>query len=651
MGKAHLVFLWHFHQPPYKDPFAGPSPDLALPWVRLHGARAYYQMGELTRRFPRQRFVFNFTPVLLDQIRGYAESTLRDRLMTLSLRDFSRLTEREAEYLITRAFDVHFENRIKPHPRYFKLFRKFQRGEGFSTEEARDAVALFNLAWLGDIFLEGPVQLASGDVVDARGLWDKGGGYLARDVEEVLSYHVAVLRAIIPLYRALQAEGRVEVSTTPYFHPILPLLHDSDDARIDRPGSRHPRRFSRPQDAAEQVRRAVVTYERYFGQAPYGMWPAEGAVGEGVMGYFQDAGVAWVATDEGVLALSDGGRRDPRRPEVLFRPYRLREQGPAIFFRHRGLSDGVGFVYQQWRDQEAAAADLVGQIRSLAGEARARTVRDVVISVILDGENPWGAYPATGVPFLTALYEGLNGRDCPPTVTFREYLEGDVSRDISPHPLATLDDVASLACASWIDEAGSMAGNDLGTWIGEPEENAAWDLLNGAGETYDAATAAPAAKERAREHLLAAEASDWFWWYGDDQGGGADEEFDRLFRGLVQKVYEELGVAVPPAVTKPIAPRRVVWRADITPKLVSGDLLVVEWPCPGGVRFGVNGWQNPQQRPLAPSQGVMGVRRGVFRAALLRVTPDVRRVEFTFHDEKGAWLGYDFFIRVGQDLV
>ena len=308
-------------------------------------------------------------------------------------------------------------------------------------------------------------------------------------------------------------------------------------------------------------------------------------------------------------------------------------------------------MYQHWCDENAAASDFVTQIRSLTAAARSRTVRDVVVSIILDGENPWGAYRSTGVPFLTSLYGRLMAGDVPRTVTFAEYLAGNAARDISPHPLATLDEVGDLACASWIDEAGSMAGNDLGTWIGEPEENAAWEILNEAGRAYDAAPASAAAKAKAREHLLAAEASDWFWWYGDDQGGGSDEEFDRLFRARVRGVYRELGLVPPASVDRPIAPRRVIWRPEAALKLVPGDLLVVEWPQPGGVRFGVNGWHNPQQRPLAPSHGVMGVRRGVFRAALLRITDDIRRVEFTFHNEKGEWLGYDFFIPVERDLV
>ncbi|UCH78463.1 MAG: glycoside hydrolase [Candidatus Coatesbacteria bacterium] len=644
MGKSYVAWLWHFHQPPYAEP-GGAAAGLALPWVRLHASRDYYQMAYLAAAAPPElRLTFNFTPSLLAQFELYAAEGRRDRLMDLSLRDPARLTPAEAEALLAAAFDVNFRNVVKDHPRYFKLYRRYARRESFGAAEITDAVALFNLAWTGEVFRTARVELATGAVVELRPLEAKGGGYTPADVEAIIGAQLEIMRAVVPAYRKLQEEGRLEISTTPFYHPILPLLHDSELAAVDRPGASLPPRFSWPEDASEQVRRAVAYHERTFGAPAEGMWPAEGAVSEGVVPYFEEAGMRWIASDEGVLALSGGGRE--AEPDAAFRPYRLGEGRLAIFFRHHGLSDAVGFEYQHWDEAEAAAADFVARLYDLLAAARSRTVHDVVATVALDGENAWGAYPGQGVAFLTEVYRRLGRGDVARTVTFSEYLAGNPARGVAPHPPVSLDLVRPLACASWIDEAGSAPGNDLGTWIGEPEENRAWELLGAAREAWARSPAPAPRKEEAREYLLAAEASDWFWWYGEDQGGGSDEAFDRLFRENVAAAYRALGEEPPEALAEAIAPRRRVWRPDRHLRLRPGDLLVVEWPHPGEVRFGVNGWQDVAQRPLTPATGAMAGPGGPYRASLLTVTADIRRVEFTFRDAAGEWLGRDFFVLV-----
>jgi len=593
---------------------------------------------------PELRLTFNFTPVLLAQLEQYAAGRCRDRLMELSLRDPARLAPAEAEALLAAAFDADFENAVKNHPRYFKLYRKFARRESFGAAEITDAVALFNLAWTGAVFRTAPVDLATGAVVDLRPLEEKGGGYARADVEAIIDAQLQIARAVVPAYRKLREEGRLEISTTPFYHPILPLLHDTDLAVVDRPGASLPPRFSWPEDAREQVRRAAAYHKRVFGAPAAGMWPAEGAVSEEILTYFEEAEVRWIASDEGVLALS-GGERETGTHAAL-RPYRAGEGQLAVFFRHHALSDAVGFEYQRWDDAAAAAADFVGRLYDLLAAARSRTVHDVVATIALDGENAWGAYAGQGVAFLTEVYRRLGRGDVARAVTFSEYLTGNAARDVAPHPPISLDLVRPLACASWIDEAGSAPGNDLGTWIGEAEENRAWELLGAAREAW-ARSAAPAPqKEEAREYLLAAEASDWFWWYGDDQGGGAEEAFDRLFRENVAAAYRALGEAPPEALAEAIAPRRRVWRPDVRLRLRVGDLLVVEWPHSGEVRFGVNGWRDVAQRPLTPATGTMAGPAGPYRASLLKITADIRSVEFTFRDAAGEWLGRDFLILV-----
>ncbi|MGD8717208.1 MAG: glycoside hydrolase family 57 protein [Candidatus Zixiibacteriota bacterium] len=645
MGKPYVALLWHFHQPPYADPSVE-SGELALPWVRLHAGRDYYQMGHVAGEVEGVRTTFNFTPVLLAQFDAYLNEGRRDRLMDLSLRSPARLAPAERDALVKTSFDADFRHEIRNHPRYFKLFRKYVRGEAFSDAELTDAVACFNLAWLGEIFREGPVKLATGEVVDVAELFGRGGGYTRDDVDAIISAQLRIMAAVVPLYTSLREAGRVELSTTPFYHPILPLVHDSDLATIDRPGAVKPPRFNRPEDAREQVTRGLDFFEGVFGYRPVGMWPAEGAVAEEILPHFEEAGVRWIASDEGVLALSAGSGSPAVSAEKLTRPYRVGGDDLVAFFRHHGLSDAIGFEYQHWGDPAKAAADFAARLCTVVGEARGRTVRDVLVSVILDGENAWGSYSRQGVPFLKALYRRLARGDVARLVTFAEYLDGAPARELAPHPPVTLDRLERLACASWIDEAGSLPGNDLGTWAGESDENAAWGLLGEGRAACDRSRAAENDKRRAREYLLAAEASDWFWWYGEDQGGGADEEFDRLFREYVRAAYRALGEEEPVALDVPLSPRRVVWRPDRRVTLRPGDLLVVQWPGPGMVRFGVDGWRDPVEVPLAPATGVMAGPGSIYRAPLLRITEGIRRVEFTFRDAGGEWLGYDFFILI-----
>ena len=207
MGEPYVALLWHFHQPPYADP-RRPGGEPALPWVRLHAARDYYQMGHLVAGCDGLRVTFNFTPVLLAQFDAYLRRRRRDRLMELSLRDPARLTAAEADALISRAFGVDFESVVKGHPRYFKLYRKYVRRESFGVGELLDAVALFNLSWVGEIFREGPVGLEEGAVVDLRPLFEKGCGYTRDDVEAVIAAQLGIMAAVVPLYRRLRREGR-----------------------------------------------------------------------------------------------------------------------------------------------------------------------------------------------------------------------------------------------------------------------------------------------------------------------------------------------------------------------------------------------------------------------------------------------------------
>ena len=481
--KLYLAILWHQHQPVYKDT-SHPTPKGSYihPWVRLHAIRDYYSMAALVAEYPNLHLTVNLTPSLLWQIEDYVEHGATDRALELTLKSAEALTVEEQEQVLSTFFDAHWHNQIFPYPRYNELFVQRREGRPFTVQGLRDLQMWFNLAWFGQEFREGEVRLATGEVASVRRFVEQGRGFSVADIEAMVAEQYQIMRAVIPIHRQLQERAQIEVSTTPFYHPILPLLVDTDRATIDRPGTTHPRRFAHPEDAEAQVRLSVEYYQRCFGRPPRGVWPAEGAVSQSIIPIFARHGVRWIATDRGVLARSGRWGYDVDNPDVLCQLYRAEEgeRAVSVFFRDTQISDAVGFDYYSYADYEQAAQDFAREIKErfawqITGD------EDRVLTVVLDGENAWGAYRQDARPFLHALY-GLLGSDAEiQTVTFGEYLEGNPARGIVPHPLEAQTKVYDLFTGSWIDENASTPGVDLGTWIGEEEENRGWEGVVGAG--------------------------------------------------------------------------------------------------------------------------------------------------------------------------
>jgi alpha-amylase/alpha-mannosidase (GH57 family) len=434
----------------------------------------------------------------------------------------------------------------------------------------------------------------------------QGREFSQADIAALVAEQYKIMRAVIPLHRALAERGQLEITTTPFYHPILPLLVDTDRATIDRSGAVHPQRFSHPEDADAQVGLGIEYHRARFGKLPAGMWPAEGAVSQSVVPIFARHGVCWIATDRGVLARSGRWGYKAHIPDVLCQPYRAEESGNAIavFFRDTDLSDGIGFHYARYGDYEQAAREFLRDVK----ERFARKFTgsdDRVLSVVLDGENAWGAYREDARSFLHALYNLLERDVEIETVTFAEYLNGNPTRGIATHPVNGLTKVYDLFTGSWIDENGSLPGVDLGTWIGESEENRAWELLGQVRDLLARWPATPATSADAFRALYAAEGSDWFWWFGDDQDSGRDDEFDDLFRTHLKNVYLALGLEPSPDLDRHIVPHVPIWtfghRVD---SVQPGDRLTIQMNCPGTLTWQVDDG-NPESAALARAGGVM----------------------------------------------
>ena len=506
------------HQPKYKDPTTG---QYTAPWVRLHAARDYLRMAEIIGDYPEVHATFNFVPVLLEQLADYARGDASDAQLLLS--ESVCWTSQQKEQLLATFFDVG-GHALRCRPRYMQLYqlREEARKEAalFSDDYYRDLVALFNLAWLSSR------QVCQGN----NGFnWPGERGFSAEDTRRIIDAQTQIIRQVIPAYKALATGGQIEMTTSPYYHPILPLLYDLTVAREVSPGLELPAHpFAGPEDARYQLSMAVEAHRATFGQNPEGLWPSEGGVSEAMLPDVADCGFAWLASDENVLARSLGveiHRNESGRvlnPEVLYRPYKVESNGRplALVFRDRFLSDQVGFAYGQWNAQQAVD-DLIERLHVIREDLRT----EGLVTIVLDGENCWGNYENNGDDFLTQLYQALRDDPCLRTVTVSEYLREQPAEARLPR----------LAAGSWIPTG-------FETWVGQPEQNVAWDLLAQARASLLKRSRGPDGPqtegfEKAWKHLCAAEGSDWFWWCFQANQVEGKSPYQGLFLKHIQAVY------------------------------------------------------------------------------------------------------------------
>ena len=523
---TYVAILWHMHQPYYEDLATG---EHVLPWARMHALKDYYGMAALTREFPDLKLTFNLVPSLLVQLEAFAENRARDWHLELGLKPAADLTDSERTTILAEFFHAPRGRMIERYPRYAELLQKREARGGFSEQDFLDLQVWHKLAWVDPFYLDSDQR--------ARALVAKQRGYTEEDKGALRAVELEILGRVIPEYRDAAARGQVELSTSPFYHPILPLLCDTDVYLRTHPSASVPRPpFRHPEDALEQLVRARECHARLFGHEPAGLWPSEGSVSDEAAALAAQAGFAWIATDEAILGRTIGRefRRDGHgrleQPDALYRPYQLQLGSSHIscVFRDHALSDLIGFVYAGW-EAEAAASDFVNRLIDAGRRFSAASGgEEAVIPIILDGENAWEHFEEGGRPFLRALYAKLSRHPELRPVTLAEAVR---------RPQRTL---SSIFPGSWID------GNFF-IWIGHGDDLRGWRQLREAKEVYarGAAAAPPEQREQAFKELLIAEGSDWFWWYGDDHSSDHDLEFDELFRRHLRNVYQMIGQPVP----------------------------------------------------------------------------------------------------------
>ncbi len=593
--KIKLALYWHMHQPFYKNLLSG---EYVLPWVRLHALKDYYGMVAILKDFPKIKVNFNLVPSLLAQILDYANKEAEDSYIIISNKTASELTEDEKLFILKNFFSANLKHMIEPNERYYELLKK--RGSlttpkalqqvlnKFNEQDFLDLQIWFRLVWLDEIAKEDPL---------IKNLITKGRNYQEKDKEIISAKEEEIIKAVIPEYKAALERNQIELTTSPFYHPIMPLLINSDIAQESNQKYKNlPPSFQYPIDLDIQLFNSINLHQQLFGRKPSGLWPPEGSVSANIIPFLIKYDLKYFATDEEILAYSLGiyNFRDPNRniidPTILYTPYEInvRDKKINILFRDKWLSDLISFFYQSF-DAEKAVEDLLKRLK-LIYETWKQDYEPLIL-IIMDGENAWEWYPKNGRIFLKKFYEAISQQDWIETTLISDYLEGNQKRLSLNH----------LHPGSWIN-------HDFSIWIGHPEDNLAWTLLKESRELIDSSSNIDENKKKlALESIYIAEGSDWYWWFGEEHSSEHDEVFDQLFRTHITNIYSLLNINPPEILSFPIKQKIKEGIVDflipptslITPKIDGEISSYFEWMGAGELKLSyLFSTHRPSQVPI-----------------------------------------------------
>ncbi len=538
--KLSIAFIWHMHQPAYRT---GPEEIYLMPWVRLHAVKDYLDMLVMMDKFPGLKLNFNLVPVLVDAIYNYGFRGAHDIYSKLTITPVEELGKEEKTFILNHFFDANYQNMVFHHAAYKKLYdKRFSRDdigiEDFTPQEYSDIMAWFNLSWIDPHWRVYPKINELSEKTE--------GNFTLQDRIDLIEQQRRILRRIIPTYKKYQDEGKIEISTSPYYHPILPLLADMEDAQRSNTNITPPKLESDLyEDAVFQVKSALDMFERTFGKRPAGIWPSEHCVSEKTMGILQDLGVKWTISDEGVLeqSLKREFSRDFRgyleNPYDLCHSYEYKngKEPISIIFRDAVFPNLIGFEYPN-HDPVKAANDLYDRIKSIQYKLENSPDKNHLLTIAMDGENCWENYPADGTEFLETLYGLINSDEGLETVTVSGYLE----------KIKKTKSIKTIHPGSWINR-------DFMLWVGEPTKNLAWQYLDKTRQDlkeFEKEITDPQLLFELWREIYMAEGSDWFWWYGEPNDSGQDNLFDLLFRSHLKNVYKLAGKPEPEYLDTPL---------------------------------------------------------------------------------------------------
>ncbi len=524
--KLRLVLCWHMHQPEYRDRATG---RFMLPWTYLHTIKDYADMAAHLEAQPGAKAVVNFAPILLEQIDDYAtqvgrflteRATISDPLLAALGNPSVAVDLSERLKLINSCKRANRERQINRYPVFSQLIdmASWVESQGNAVSYVNeqffaDLLVWYHLVWLGET-----IQLHDRR---AQRLIEKAGQFTLDDRLILLEIVHDQLKGVIGRYKALAAAGKIELSVTPYAHPIMPLLLDLQSAREALPDLALPELKVYPGGENRvkwQLRKGIATFQHFFGFTPSGCWPSEGSVSARTMEILAEFGFAWAASGGSVL--HNSLRAQGMDENDVHHPFKVESSNTACFFRDDGLSDLIGFEYSKWHADDAVA-DLLHHLENIADQAKENSV----VSIIMDGENAWEYFPQNGYHFLSALYRRLAEHPTIELTTFSELLAaGDLE----------VKSLSRLVAGSWVY-------GTFSTWIGSADKNKGWDMLGDVKRAFDKAISDGKLNEQriaaAEIQLAVCEGSDWFWWFGDYNPGAAVSDFEKQYRMNLANLY------------------------------------------------------------------------------------------------------------------
>lgn len=558
----NLIIIWHFHQPFYYSPTEN---KYILPWVRMHSVGNYYKMALIVSNYPDIKVTFTFTGSLMQQLNDYVENNATDVRQDISwkIANGTELTIDEEFSMLEVPggfFDINWDRIVTKFTRFNALKQKrdalfSEYGDlppdemkaeitgRFTDQDVIDLAVLFNLLWIDPKVANSDPELAP---LRTRAS-SPSPLYNQTELALVLEKQKEIMGLVIPKHRELLDNGQTEIIPSPYTHPIMPLLVD----------------FGWREDLDAQVKKGIGLFRETFGKTPHGMWAPEMAINEESLRVMAENGINWTAADECVLQMAGVSTANP---ENLYVAYKV-DIGKDfyIFFRDTELSNAIGFQYSG-KSTDEAVNDFVNKVLDIQQH---NTDGKMVLTIALDGENPWEAYINNGDDFLEALYQRLvelqnDGKI--KTTTPYEYIQEHIDEidkvvpktsqtvlklaDVDISNITRYDDLPSETKTQAVPEA-TWSGADmrLKIWIGDKQENIAHMWRKAARETIiEYNETHPGWKgtveyNQTLDALYRAEASDWCFWYASEMG--SPKTFDPIFKCYLRQIYELLGEDVP----------------------------------------------------------------------------------------------------------
>lgn len=567
--KLSIAFVWHMHQPVYQ---LNADEDYLMPWVRLHAVKDYLDMLLVLNDFKNLKLNFNLVPLLLDSLMEYGEKDFHDIHSRLTVTDVSELTNDDKEFILNNFFDVNYSTMVLPYDEYHKLHHKrfvsaHNDVNDFSPQEYSDIMAWFNLVWIDPVYKDKYPEI--------KKLIQKGKNYTLEDRVEIIEIHRQIIRSILPTYKKFLDKGRIEITTSPYYHTILPILLDAKSCQKRFSSEENPvEKLNMEEDAKFQVKAALNRMEQIFGKRPKGIWPSEHCVSPETLDLLKELGVEWAISDEGILAssLKVDFVRDFRGyledPYYLTKAYQYKTKNSKIkmIFRDAAFPNLIGFEYANL-EPKAAASDLFDRIKVIQNKLQSSPDENHLLTIAMNGENCWENYKEDGAIFLKKLYSLIAHDDSLETVLISDYLEKEKN----------YKELKTIHSGSWINK-------NFQNWIDEPVKNQAWLYLKNVREDFCKFAKAypnhPNINEAYKEILLT-QGSDWFWWYGEPNDSGKDHVFDYLFREHLKNVYKFFDAESPEYLNNPLVsivtkPSRYPKKA-ISPSINGSDEAEDEW--------------------------------------------------------------------------